>query len=128
MIKLIASDLDGTLIGSSNLISEDNIAAINHIQEKNIPFVICTGKTYAISKDTCQNLHANFGIFGNGSQIIDLSTGKEIARKTLSFKDLEPCTHIIKKYNLHIHVYTDTRNYYNKTSIYGFKKFYTFSK
>lgn len=106
MIKLIASDLDGTIIGNNHFIPQDNIDVINSLQKKHIPLVICTGKTYAISKDICQNLHASFGIFGNGSQIIDLNTGIEIAKKTLSFKEIELCFDIIKKYNLHVHAYT----------------------
>ena len=79
MIKLIASDLDGTIIDNPLSISEDNLKAIDSLQKNNIPFVICTGKTYAISKDMCNNLHANFGIFGNGSQIINLATGEELS-------------------------------------------------
>ena len=128
MIKLIASDLDGTLMGESNFIPQDNIQAINDMQKKKIPLAICTGKTYAISKEICQNLHADFGIFGNGSQIIDLKTGKEITKSTLSICDLAPCFDTIKKYNLHVHVYTESRYYHIKTSIYGFKKFYIIFK
>ena len=33
------------------------------LEKNNIPFVICTGKTYAISKDICKTLYARFGIF-----------------------------------------------------------------
>jgi len=107
MIKLVASDLDGTIIDNKNSISQDNLEAINNIQKKNIPLVICTGKTYALSKDICKNLHASFGIFGNGSQIIDLTTGKEIMKSTLSYNELESCFSVLKKYNLHIHAYTE---------------------
>lgn len=107
MIKLIASDLDGTLITDNLSIPKDNIKVIDNLQKKHIPLVICTGKTYAISKEICKNLHASFGIFGNGSQIIDLITGKEIAKKTLSLDDIKSCFSIIQKYNLHVHVYTD---------------------
>ncbi len=107
MIKLIASDLDGTIIDSHNSISQDNLKAIDNLQKKNIPLVICTGKTYAISKDICKDLHARFGIFGNGSQIVDLTTGNEIAKKTLSSNEIESCFSVIKKYNLHVHAYTE---------------------
>lgn len=107
MVKLIASDLDGTIVDSKNSISADNLKAINNIQKKNIPLVICTGKTYALSKDICQNLHASFGIFGNGSQIIDLSTGKEIMKNILTHDEIEACFSVIQKYNLHIHAYTE---------------------
>lgn len=107
MIKLVASDLDGTIIDNHNSISQDNLDAINNIQKKHIPLVICTGKTYALSKDICKNLHASFGIFGNGSQIIDLTTGKEIMKSTLSYNELESCFSVLEKYNLHIHAYTE---------------------
>ena len=75
MIKLIASDLDGTIIDSKHVIPEDNLKAIKNLKKANIPFVVCTGKTYSISKDICKSLNASFGIFGNGGQIINLSTG-----------------------------------------------------
>ena len=107
MFKLIASDLDGTIIDNRHTIPEANLKAINDLQKANIPFVVCTGKTYSISKDICKNLHARFGIFGNGSQIIDLSTGEEISRKILTLDELMSCFSIIEKYNLHVHAYTE---------------------
>lgn len=107
MFKLIASDLDGTIIDNKHSIPEANLKAINDLQKANIPFVVCTGKTYSISKDICKNLHARFGIFGNGSQIIDLSTGEEISRKILTLNELISCFSIIEKYNLHVHAYTE---------------------
>ena len=42
MIKLVASDLDGTIIGRDNNIISSNFKAINDINNKNIDFVICT--------------------------------------------------------------------------------------
>lgn len=107
MIRLIASDLDGTIIDNEHSISQDNIKAINDLQKTNTNFVICTGKTYSISKDFCKNLHANFGIFGNGSQIINLATGEVIAKRLLSLDEIKLCFSIVKKYNLHIHAYTE---------------------
>ena len=106
MIKLIASDLDGTIVDSNHLIPKDNIKAINILARNNIPLVICTGKTYALSHDICQSLNASFGVFGNGSQIIDLKSGKEILKRTLSISEIESCFNIINKYNLHVHAYT----------------------
>lgn len=107
MIKLIASDLDGTIIDNQHSIPQDNLKAIDDLQKSNIPFVICTGKTYAISKDVCKNLHASFGIFGNGSQIINLTTGEEILKKVLTIDDINSCIPILKKYDLHVHAYTE---------------------
>lgn len=45
--------------------------------------------------------------FGNGSQIIDLSTGKEISRKILTLDEIQTCFSVIKKFDLHVHAYTE---------------------
>lgn len=107
MIKLIASDLDGTIIDNQHVIPNDNLKAINDLKKANIPFVVCTGKTYSISKDICKELNASFGIFGNGSQIIDLSTGEEISRQVLSLDEIKSCFSVIQEHNLHVHAYTE---------------------
>lgn len=107
MFRLIASDLDGTIIGPKRSIPQDNLKAIHTLQKNNIPFVVCTGKTYSVSKDICKDLQANFGIFGNGNQIINLATGEEIARKTLTLEEIKTCFSIIQTQNLHVHAYTE---------------------
>ena len=106
-IKLVASDLDGTIIDRNNNISEKNFKAIDKLHEKNIDFAICTGKSYSVSKKVCEQFNANFGIFGNGTQIIDFRTGEELLRNTLSKEDLLFCSTLAKRYNFHIHIYTD---------------------
>lgn len=106
-IKLVASDLDGTLIDHNNFIPINNLNAIQSINEKNINFAICTGKTYAITKSICDKCNASYGIFGNGTQIINLKTGEEIYKNLVPISDFNICYEIAKKYNLHVHIYTD---------------------
>ena len=106
-IKLVASDLDGTIIDRNNNISKKNFDAIKLIHKKNIKFVVCTGKSYSVSNKICKSLNADYGVFGNGTQIIDLRTGKELLRKTLSQEDLLFVITLAKRYNFHIHLYTD---------------------
>ncbi len=107
MIKLVASDLDGTIIGRDNTIFENNLKAINDINNKNIDFVICTGKTYPIIKGMCNKFNASYGIFGNGNQIINLKTGEEIYKKLLTNSEINSCIDIARTHNLHVHIYTD---------------------
>lgn len=106
-IKLVASDLDGTIIDKNNNISEKNFKAINLLNEKNVKFAICTGKSYAVSKMVCKKFNANYGIFGNGAQIVNLITGEELYRKVLSKKDLLFISTLAKRYGFHIHLYTE---------------------
>lgn len=130
MIRLVASDIDGTIIGENNSITPRNLKAIQDIRQSDIDFTICTGKPYSMVKNFCQDLQASYGIFGNGNQIINLKTGKEIFRKTLSEEEVNSCISLAKKDKLHIHLYTenevitpellymDLRNFRLKDSIY----------
>lgn len=134
MIKLVASDLDGTIIDKHNDIYQDNFKAISDINKHNIPFVVCTGKTYSIYKGLCSSFHASYGIFGNGTSIVDLKTGKEIYQSLLDSSCVINSIKIAKQNNLHVHVYTknqiiteellylDLRNYrLQKNNIYNNK-------
>lgn len=138
MIKLVASDLDGTIIDKHNDIYKDNFKAISVLNSKNIPFVICTGKTYSIYKGLCSSFNASYGVFGNGTSIINLKTGEEIYNSLLNNLDVLNIVKIAKRSNLHIHVYTknqiiteellylDLRNYkLQKSNIYNNKLEFT---
>ena len=107
MIKLVASDLDGTIIDKNNSIYENNFKAIKDLKQNNIDFVICTGKTYPIIKGMCSKFDASYGIFGNGNQIINLKTGEEIYKKLLTDSEINSCIEIARTHNLHVHIYTD---------------------
>ncbi len=104
-IKLIASDLDGTFLAKDNSIPESNLRAIETMKQKQIPFAICTGKNYAISKEICEQCDAHYGIFGNGTQIIDLKNKKEIFHHQLTTDEVIFCYNIAVKYDLHLHAY-----------------------
>ena len=47
MIKLIAADMDGTLLSRNHTISKENVAAIKSAESKGIRFAIATGRAYA---------------------------------------------------------------------------------
>ena len=130
MIRLVASDIYGTMIGENNTITQKNLDAIKDMRQSNIDFTICTGKPYSMVKNFCKDLHASYGIFGNGNQIINLKTGEEIFRKILTQEEVNSCISLAKEDKLHIHLYTenevitpellymDLRNFILKDSIY----------
>lgn len=108
MIKLVSSDIDSTLIDNVHPICQKNVEAISYLKNNTVIFALCTGKSYAISKDFCKKVGADFGIFGNGSHCVDLSTNKDIFKSTLSVSALTKCLKLAKKYDMHIHANTDT--------------------
>ena len=108
MIKLLASDLDGTIV-YNNDITEIDLEAVQKLKQTEIKFVVCTGKTYAMTKDICNILEPAYGIFGNGTQIMNIQTGKEIIRNTITNAQVMDCLKIAKTHHLHIHIYTDDK-------------------
>ncbi|EET88651.1 HAD family hydrolase [Clostridium carboxidivorans P7] len=56
MIKLIASDMDGTLVNDEGKINEKMFELINNLHEKNIKFAAASGRFYSqLSKNFRKN-------------------------------------------------------------------------
>lgn len=72
MIKLIASDLDGTLLDEPNQISKINLDAIDYAYQKGAKFCFSTGRDLQSVKDiTCLLKHKPVLLLGNGSEVYD---------------------------------------------------------
>lgn len=108
MIKLVASDIDGTIVDNNNSIYSHNFQAFEDLNKHNMNFVVCTGKTYPITKHVCSQMNARFGIFGNGNLIVDLKTEKVLYKKLLNTSEVISCIDIAKKHHMHVHIYTNT--------------------
>ncbi|WP_314208391.1 Cof-type HAD-IIB family hydrolase [Vagococcus salmoninarum] len=78
MIKLIASDMDGTLLGSKMDISPENIAAIRYAESHGAQFVVATGRGYTEAVPALQEAGIKCPLIAvNGAQAFD-KDGKEL--------------------------------------------------
>ena len=81
--KVLAVDLDGTLLNSKHEISEANQKALQSAREAGIQIIIATGKTYASSQSLREQLALNTpGIYTQGLTIYD-GSGKLRHQQTL---------------------------------------------
>lgn len=72
MIKLIVSDLDGTLLDIPNSISKENLEAIEYAYSKGAKFCFATGRDFVSVCDIKSLLkHEPYLILGNGAQLYD---------------------------------------------------------
>lgn len=86
-IKLIATDMDGTLLNSEKQISERNLLAIRRIMDKGIKFSISTGRPLCgISRFLAQTGANGPSICYNGSVIHEGVTGRVLFRRSLDFE------------------------------------------
>ena len=106
MIKLIASDIDGTLVGKKRKISDKNIEAIRYALNKGVHFAIASGRAY----DDITPVYKPFGlecqvIAVNGAKYYD-ETGKELVSYVLNKASCLKVIDLFEKHNLHYMLYT----------------------
>ncbi|MEG0289649.1 MAG: Cof-type HAD-IIB family hydrolase [Carnobacterium sp.] len=72
MIKLIASDMDGTLLNGRMVISETNAKAILEAQKQGIRFMVATGRGYTEAKPLLEEVGISCPLITlNGAQVYD---------------------------------------------------------
>lgn len=111
MIKLIATDMDGTLLNSRHVISNKNLEAIKWINKKNIDFVIATGRSYyeAIKPLKEANLKADLICF-NGGIVYD-KEGNVLNIEKIQEKEALFVISILKKLDITYYLYTKNCTY-----------------
>lgn len=81
MIKLIALDLDGTLLDSEKRLSPHNRAALERAAARGIHVVPTTGRFFGMMPEAVRDLpFVRYAITVNGAQVYDRATGAALAR------------------------------------------------
>jgi len=106
MIKLIASDMDGTLLNEKMEVSSRNIQAIKDAEKNGIEFLIATGRGLSEAKPFLKNhVHPGF-ITLNGAEVFD-PREKLISSNPLSREAQKKVVALFNKYNVYFEVITD---------------------
>lgn len=106
MIKLIASDMDGTLLNEKMEVSSRNIQAIKEAEKNGIEFLIATGRGLSEAKPFLKNhVHPGF-ITLNGAEVFD-AKGDLISSNPLSREAQKQVIEIFNDYNVYFEVITD---------------------
>jgi Cof subfamily protein (haloacid dehalogenase superfamily) len=106
MIKLIASDMDGTLLNEKMEVSDRNIQAIKDAQKAGIEFLIATGRGLSEAKPFLRNqVHPGY-ITLNGAEVFD-SDEKLISSNPISAESQNKVVDYFHKYNVYFEVVTD---------------------
>lgn len=93
MIKLIALDLDGTLLSTQKSISDVNKEAIRLAVAKGVKVVLCSGRPLLGIKRYVDELNLlgaeDFSITYNGGLVQRNHDSKVLSQKTLSYQDIK---------------------------------------
>ncbi|MGG0520037.1 Cof-type HAD-IIB family hydrolase [Priestia aryabhattai] len=98
--KLIALDMDGTLLNNQQEISEENRAAIAKAQEQGVHVVLSTGRSLLTCREYAQSLQlSSYLITVNGSEIWDES-GQLVERKLIDASHIEKMWNLTQEHKL----------------------------
>jgi Cof subfamily protein (haloacid dehalogenase superfamily) len=83
-IKLIAMDIDGTLLDSHSRLSPENIAAITEAAARGIEIVIVTGRRFHSARWTVDALPCDFHVIATNGALVKSKDGITLQRHLLS--------------------------------------------
>ncbi|APZ04999.1 sugar-phosphatase [Kosakonia cowanii] len=106
-IKLIAIDMDGTLLLPDHTISPAVKNAIAAARERGINVVLTTGRPYAGVHSYMKELHmereGDYCITYNGALVQNASDGSTVAQTTLSYDDYRYLEQLSREVGSHFH-------------------------
>ncbi|WP_288479572.1 Cof-type HAD-IIB family hydrolase [uncultured Clostridium sp.] len=102
-IKLICTDMDGTLLNTDHTVSDKNKATLKKAIDKGIIIAISTGRLFTSANFYRELIGINTPIISsNGAYIKDRNTNKVIYENGLSLEETIEIYTILKNYNLSI--------------------------
>lgn len=108
MYKLIAIDLDGTLLTDDKNISEENFKILRELMEKSYEIVIATGRRYWSAKKKVEKIDDELVILANNGNIVRKMKDDEILiKKYLNIDDFHTLVEEGKKKGLYPIVHVD---------------------
>ena len=108
MYKLIAIDLDGTLLNSYGEVSEENRKAIQYALNKNVEIILTSGRDPITIKKLSLDLGINnYLIAGNGASIYDIKLEKNIYENFIKQEKALKIIKMCKKNSIFFNIYTD---------------------
>ena len=85
MIRLVATDLDGTLVRSDGTISDRTVAAVQAAERAGLAVVFVTGRPPRWMTEVARRTgHTGIAICANGALVYDLHTGRVVEEHTMS--------------------------------------------
>ncbi len=111
--KLVASDLDGTLLGKDKRVSKENLQAIKEMRELGVEFIPTTGRTLSeMPKELLVDPAVRYFITSDGAAVWDKEQGKMILAHYIPAETVEFIMNTVKPYNTYTLVHESGMNHF----------------
>ncbi|WP_257009826.1 Cof-type HAD-IIB family hydrolase [Evansella halocellulosilytica] len=105
-IKLIATDMDGTLLNDGRHVSNENVKAIHRAKEEGIHVIVATGRDYTEAMSPLKEVGLRMPLICvNGGDIRE-EDGEVIHQQTLSFEQFVKMKAILDEEGIYFEIYT----------------------
>ncbi|NLY77485.1 MAG: HAD family phosphatase [Tissierellia bacterium] len=121
--KLIAIDMDGTLLNSQDKISERNRKALLKAVNRGIHVVLSTGRIYKSALYYYKHIGLKSPIIACNGAIISSSEGDIISENVLDIKSIKDIIQLAEESHMYYHFY-DLDKFYYKTTKEEFSNYY----
>lgn len=126
--KLIAIDMDGTLLDKEEKVPEENREAIIRATEMGIKVVISTGRIFTSAVYYAKLVGVTTPIIAcNGAYISEYDRENVLLQHPIRQEDMEKLIEVFEKNNLYYHFY-DNKNFYTTDLDYNSLKYYEWNK
>lgn len=100
--KIIASDLDGTLLNAKSQVSTENLRAIEALAARGVYFVPASGRAFSeMPIEIQKNPAIRYVIYSNGAVVLDKETGERIS-VCLNRAEARSISDILFRYDCHV--------------------------
>ena len=101
MYRLIALDLDGTLLGPDGKVSEASKAAVRRALEAGFRVVFATGRNYYESRHVIDEIgHYDAAVFVGGASVVDTRGGETLHRQLMDPALARDVCELLERYDL----------------------------
>ncbi len=108
MYKLVAIDLDGTMLDSYGRVTENTKNTIKKVEEQGVEVVIASGRPIDSIKTIAKEIKSkNYFIAGNGAIVYDVKKDEIIYEKTMSKEKVLEIIKICEENSISYNVYTE---------------------
>lgn len=108
MYKLVAIDLDGTMLNSYGVVTEHTKNVIKKVEEQGVEVIIASGRPIDSIKTIAKEIESkNYFIAGNGAIVYDMKKDEIIYEKTMSKEKVLEIIKICEENSISYNVYTE---------------------
>lgn len=108
MYKLVAIDLDGTMLNSYGIVTENTKKAIFKTQQKGIEVIIASGRPTDSIKTIAKEINSNnYFISGNGAILYDIKNKQILYENTLKKNKTLEIIKICEENSIYYNIYTE---------------------